>query len=186
VDGIDTRKVYEQMHAVMTEVGQHAARFDQPLLVLGFNSSAVLGEHLGTATNEAIAVAAFGAVQEAAEIYNLAIAYQACEHLNRALVVSRDVQRMLDLEEVTVVPVPHAGGAMASIAFRELSDAVVVENIARRANLGVDVGGTLIGMHLRHVAKPIPLTQTKIGAATVTAAYSRPKLIGGQRAVYQR
>jgi len=111
------------------------------------------------------------------------LAIQCCEHLNRALVVERSTMESYGLEEVSVVPVPRAGGALAAYAMRHFADPVVVESI--QAHAGLDIGATLIGMHLRRVAVPVRLKQQKIGQAIVIAARTRPKLIGGPRACYE-
>jgi len=49
----------------------------------------------------------------------------------------------------------------------------------------MDIGDTFIGMHLRHVAVPVRLSSDTIGNAHVTFAKTRPKYIGGSRAVYE-
>ena len=110
------------------------------------------------------------------------MAFQCCEHLNRALVVTRQTMEVFQLEEVSVVPHPHAGGFMASHAYRHLPEAVVVEAV--RAHGGIDIGETLIGMHLRPVAVPLRLSSRTLGEARINACYTRPKLIGGERAQY--
>ena len=119
---------------------------------------------------------------EMAREHELQLAFQCCEHLNRALVVERALAQRENWEEVSVVPYPHAGGSMASYAYRAMEDAVVVEKIAARG--GIDIGETMIGMHLKAVAVPMHLEKRTIGQARVNAAYSRPKLIGGARAQY--
>ena len=113
----------------------------------------------------------------------LFLAAQCCEHLNRALVVERTVLERLRLTEVSAVPVPKAGGSMAAFAYKHLKDPCLVESI--EAHGGIDIGETLIGMHLRRVAIPFRSTKRYVGKARVTAAWTRPKLIGGERAVYK-
>lgn len=110
------------------------------------------------------------------------MAFQCCEHLNRALVVEKELAIRERLEEVSVVPVPQAGGAMAAFAYRHLQDPTVVEFI--KADAGIDIGDTFIGMHLKHVAVPVRVSVKTLGEAHVTLAKTRPKLIGGPRAVY--
>ncbi|MNC62402.1 hypothetical protein D3C75_1124200 [compost metagenome] len=109
--------------------------------------------------------------------------FQCCEHLNRALVLEREALDQYPLlEPVSVVPVPKAGGSMAAYAYRTFKDPVVVEAV--RAHAGLDIGGTLIGMHLRPVAVPVRPSVRMLGHAHLQMAYTRPKLIGGERAVY--
>lgn len=108
--------------------------------------------------------------------YGVYLAIQCCEHLNRALVIEEQVAVKYNLDEVRVVPVAKAGGALGAQAMIDFERPIVVENI--KAHAGLDIGSTLIGMHLKAVAVPIRLTQKKIGQAFVTAARTRPKLIG--------
>ena len=110
------------------------------------------------------------------------LAFQCCEHLNRALVVTRETAAYFRLTEVSAIPVPHAGGAMAAFVYCHFTDAMLVESIA--ADVGIDIGSTLIGMHLKPVAIPLRPHSPHIGDAFVTMAKTRPKLIGGARAVY--
>ncbi|MBR3999316.1 MAG: TIGR01440 family protein, partial [Clostridia bacterium] len=125
-------------------------------------------------------------IARAAEEYGVFAAAQCCEHLNRAVVVEREaVKAALDcgvISEVNVVPQPKAGGSFASEAYRSFRDPVVLEHI--KADCGIDIGLTLIGMHLKEVAVPVRLSVSKIGEAYITAARTRAKFIGGSRAVY--
>ena len=110
------------------------------------------------------------------------LAAQCCEHLNRAIIIEREAAEKYGWEEVCVVPRPHAGGSWATTCWKNFKDPVAVEEI--RANAGMDIGGTLIGMHLKRVAVPVRLSLNKIGEANILCAYTRPKLIGGERARY--
>jgi len=112
------------------------------------------------------------------------LAIQCCEHLNRALVTTRDAAEKYGWQEVTVRPVQHAGGAMATAAYENFVEPIIVEAIS--AHAGLDIGQTLIGMHLKRVAVPVRLSESKIGEAVLTAAWTRPPLIGGERAKYPR
>ena len=162
---------------------QAAAQLDSDqILVIGASSSEVIGQKIGTAGSQDAAQAIVEAVLEARERYGFHIAFQCCEHLNRALVVERETVKAFRLEEVSVVPVPGAGGAVASKAFRSLNRPAMVENI--QADAGIDIGDTFIGMHLRPVAVPVRPSVRQIGEAHLTMARTRPKLIGGARAVY--
>jgi uncharacterized protein (TIGR01440 family) len=167
---------------VIDELVQAAQLTPDDILVIGCSSSEVVGQKIGTAGSAEAAQQIVAAVLEARQKHGFQIAFQCCEHLNRALVVERDTQRAFNLEEVTVVPVPTAGGQVASTAFRSLNRPVMVERI--QAHAGIDIGDTLIGMHLRPVAVPVRPTIRTIGEAHVTMAKTRPKLIGGARAIY--
>ena len=152
------------------------------VLVVGCSTSEVRGSRIGKDGNSAIAEALYTAVAPLAAEKGLYLAFQCCEHLNRALVTEREAMEKFGWEEVTVRPMPHAGGSMATAAYDNFTDPVVVESI--KAHLGIDIGQTLIGMHLKRVAVPVRLAQKTIGAAIVTAARTRPPLIGGERAHY--
>lgn len=178
-----------QLSAIRTQVRQIVQELVQAgkleagqLLVIGTSTSEVLGRHIGTSGTEDVARHIFEAVEDVRQSVGFHPVYQCCEHLNRALVVELDAMRAYQLEQVSVIPVPKAGGSMASYAFRHLKQAVVVETV--QAHAGIDIGGTLIGMHLKRVAVPFRPTVRSIGQASVQAAYTRPKLIGGARAVY--
>jgi uncharacterized protein (TIGR01440 family) len=156
------------------------------LLVVGASTSEVIGRRIGTsgATDEArdVARAIFAGIEAARRDIGFHPAFQCCEHLNRALVVTREAAERYGLTEVSAVPIPGAGGAMAAWAYRHLPDACLVESV--QAHAGLDIGDTLIGMHLRPVAVPVRPSVRTIGEAHVTMARTRPKLIGGERAVY--
>ncbi|MDA8353756.1 MAG: TIGR01440 family protein [Firmicutes bacterium] len=152
------------------------------LMVLGVSTSEVAGERIGTAGSNDVASSIMDGALELQQKYGYHLAFQCCEHLNRALVVTRPTQASFGLSEVAAVPVPSAGGAMAAYAFRHLEQAVLVEAV--RADAGIDIGDTLIGMHLKPVAVPVRPPIDRVGAAHVTMARTRPKLIGGARAVY--
>lgn len=60
---------------------------------------------------------------------------------------------------------------------------------ARRAaaelcDAGIDIGGTLIGMHIHPVVVPVRISMDRIGEASIICARRRPKYVGGQRAIY--
>ncbi|ANE48855.1 hypothetical protein SY83_10660 [Paenibacillus swuensis] len=153
------------------------------IIVLGTSTSEVLGQRIGTSGTTDAAREIFAGMARAREAIGFTPAIQCCEHLNRALVVERALlDRFPELDEVAAVPVPKAGGSMAAYAYRQLRDACLVESIA--AHAGIDIGDTLIGMHLRRVAVPVRPGIRSIGHAHVTMAVTRPKLIGGARAVY--
>ncbi len=152
------------------------------LLVVGCSSSEIAGGVIGRGSAYELGEAVAGAALAAGEKLGFAAAFQCCEHLNRALVIERAEAERRGLEIVCAVPRMKAGGSLATAAYRALRDPVLVESI--EADAGIDIGQTLIGMHLRHVAVPVRLSEKKIGQALVTAARTRPRLIGGERAKY--
>ena len=174
--------IQAQTRQVIDELQAAAGLTEEHLLVIGCSSSEVVGKRIGTGGSALAASAIVDAVLEAREQYGFHIAFQCCEHLNRALVVERATMKQFGYEEVAVVPAPRAGGAVASTAYRRLQQPVMVERI--QAHAGIDIGDTFIGMHLRHVAVPVRPTIRQIGEAHVTMAKTRPKLIGGARAIY--
>ncbi|CAN7164280.1 TIGR01440 family protein [Paenibacillus sp. LjRoot56] len=153
------------------------------ILVIGTSTSEILGHQIGTSSTLNAAKPIFETVARICGEFGLHAAYQCCEHLNRALIVEEELLALApQLEPVSVIPVPKAGGSMASYAYRHFLKPVVVETI--QAHAGIDIGSTLIGMHLRRVAVPVRPLVRHIGQAYVTMAFTRPKLIGGTRAVY--
>lgn len=153
------------------------------VLVLGASSSEVIGDRIGTHGSPNIAEPILRAILGVCREQGIYLAMQCCEHLNRALVVEEEAMDRYGWEAVSVRPVPTAGGSFAATAMKLYERPVVVEQIC--AHAGLDIGSTLIGMHLKRVAVPLRLSVKRIGEATVTAAKTRPKLIGGARAVYE-
>lgn len=172
------------LHQVITEWIDRSLLYKNDLFVIGCSTSEVAGEHIGTSGSEDIAHIIYDALQTLKEKTGIHLAFQCCEHLNRALVVERQTMKAFKLNEVTVIPTPSAGGSMASYAFQQMEEPVVVETV--QADTGMDIGDTMIGMHLKHVAVPLRFKQQAIGHAHLTAARTRPKLIGGSRASYPR
>ena len=152
------------------------------ILVVGCSTSEVAGERIGSFSSPELGQALFDGVYQAAKEAEVFLAAQCCEHLNRAIIIEREAAEKYGWEEVCVVPRPHAGGSWATTCWKNFKDPVAVEEI--RANAGMDIGGTLIGMHLKRVAVPVRLSLNKIGEANILCAYTRPKLIGGERARY--
>ncbi|MGN0802714.1 MAG: TIGR01440 family protein [Candidatus Faecivicinus sp.] len=178
--------IYTAATAAITELIDCDRPFFNPvrLLVVGGSSSEMAGGTIGHQSTYELGEALAGAALDLARARGFDCAFQCCEHLNRALVVERSVAERCGYEIVCAVPQPKAGGSLATAAYRRMQDPVLVERIA--ADAGIDVGLTLIGMHLRAVAVPIRLSTAQIGCAAVTAARTRPKLIGGERAKYTR
>ncbi|HEX6594803.1 MAG TPA: TIGR01440 family protein [Bacillota bacterium] len=152
------------------------------LFVIGCSTSEVAGERIGTAGSEEVAAQIFQGLQKLQRMTKVHLAFQCCEHLNRALVMERKTMNKYGLEEVAVIPVSSAGGSMASFAYKQFANPVIVESI--QAHAGIDIGETMIGMHLKHVAVPLRLKQRSIGHARLSGARTRPKFIGGERAIY--
>ena len=154
------------------------------LLVIGGSSSEIRGGHIGKDSSYEVGTAVVTTLMEVAKEQGLVLAFQCCEHLNRALIMEREEAEKRGYQEVTVVPWLHAGGAFSTNAFYHFQDPVAVETI--KADGGLDIGLTMIGMHLKRVAVPVRLTHNHIGSALVVAARTRPPLIGGERAHYER
>lgn len=153
------------------------------LLVVGCSSSEVIGSRIGKASIPSVANAILDGMLPILDQKGIFLAAQCCEHLNRALIVSADCAERYSWEPVCVRPMPKAGGSFAAAFYERLSAPVAVEHI--RAHAGLDIGGTLIGMHLREVAVPVRLSLKKIGDAPILCARTRPKYIGGPRAIYE-
>ena len=150
------------------------------IMVIGCSTSEIVGSKIGTNSDFDTAEVVFNAIYETLCNRGIYMAVQCCEHLNRAIVVERDAVPYA--EKVNVVPQKKAGGSLATKAYHSFKNPVVIEEI--KADAGIDIGGTLIGMHLKKVAVPLRLHNNKIGDAMVLAARTRPKFIGGARAVY--
>ena len=152
------------------------------ILVTGCSSSEITGGRIGKASSLETAQAVFQGIYPLLEERGIYLAAQCCEHLNRALIIEDECARRYGYEPVCVVPQPHAGGSFAVQAWRAFQRPTAVERV--RAHAGLDVGGTLIGMHLREVAVPVRLSLDHIGAAILLCARTRPRFIGGSRACY--
>ena len=152
------------------------------ILVVGCSTSEILGEKIGTDSSPDTAKEVFAGIYAAAEEKGIFIAAQCCEHLNRSIICERKAAPYA--EPVNVVPFPKAGGSFATAAYAAFSDPVALEEI--KADAGLDIGFTLIGMHLKRVAVPVRLENDYIGKARVLAARVRPKFIGGERAHYNK
>lgn len=152
------------------------------ILVIGCSTSEVAGAGIGTFSSPEVAEVVFGGIYQATEEAGVFLAAQCCEHLNRALILEEEAAERYGYESVNVVPQPKAGGSFATAAYKAFEHPVAVEHI--RAYAGMDIGDTLIGMHLKDVAVPVRIRTKEIGDAHVVCARTRPKFIGGERAVY--
>ncbi|GEN57721.1 UPF0340 protein [Halolactibacillus alkaliphilus] len=153
------------------------------IFVVGTSTSEVLGERIGTVGSMDVAEIIFTSLNALVDQTGVRLAFQCCEHLNRALVVEKTTLIAEGKRPVTVVPHRYAGGSMATYSYHHFDEAVIVETI--EANAGIDIGETMIGMHLLPVAVPLRFKTKYLGEARLAGAYSRPKLIGGERAIYQ-
>ncbi len=152
------------------------------ILVIGCSSSEIIGGSIGKNSAPEAAQALLDAIYPIIKEKNIFLAAQCCEHLNRALIIERECAEKYSLDEVCVVPQPKAGGSFATAVYNKMSDPVAVEFI--KAHAGLDIGSTLIGMHLKSVAVPLRLSTNTIGKAFIVCARTRPKFIGGERAKY--
>ena len=175
-------ELYIQARALMEEFGEKANLKAGDIMVVGCSTSEIIGSKIGTNSSPETAETVFQAIYSYTQEKGVYLAVQCCEHLNRAIVTERDAVPFADA--VNVVPQPKAGGSFATRAYANFKNPVVVEEI--KADAGIDIGLTLIGMHLKKVAVPVRLENKMIGQALVVAARTRPKFIGGARAVYNQ
>ena len=180
---MNTELIKQQAKSAITELLSKAELHTGDILVVGCSSSEIVGETIGHGSSIEAAEAVFDAIYPILKEQGIYLAAQCCEHLNRALIVERACAKAYGLEEVCVVPQPKAGGSFATTAWTNFDAPVAVEEI--RAQAGLDIGGTLIGMHLARVAIPVRLERNRIGDAILLAARTRPKYIGGIRARYE-
>lgn len=152
------------------------------IFVVGCSSSEIVGGHIGKDSSMEAAAAVLAGILPVLKAQGVYLAAQCCEHLNRAIVIEQEAAEKYGYEQVNAVPQPHAGGSWATNCWRTFREPVLVEEI--RAAAGMDIGGTLIGMHLRRVAVPVRLSLDHIGQAILLCARTRPPFIGGARAVY--
>ncbi len=171
-----------QTEAALRELLEAARLREGDVLVVGCSSSEAAGQKIGTASSLEIAEAILEGFLPLLEERGILLAAQCCEHLNRALILERAAAVRLGLPQVNVLPQPKAGGSFATAAYRRFRDPAAVESI--QAQAGMDIGNTLIGMHLAPVAVPVRLSIRRIGEAPLVCARTRPKFIGGERAVY--
>ena len=154
------------------------------LFVVGCSTSEVSGHQIGSYSSVEIAQALFDGIYPILQKYQIYLAAQCCEHLGRAIILEQEAAEKYRLEPVNVIPQPKAGGSFAAVTYRELQHPAAVEEI--KAHAGIDIGGTLIGMQLKRVAVPLRISIDKIGEARIICARTRPKFVGGERAVYDQ
>lgn len=174
------KSIYDETKATIEELCEEAKLKEGDIVVVGCSTSEVVGSRIGTNSNFDVAGEIFCALHEYTQSKGIYLAIQCCEHINRAIIIEKKAVPFA--EYVNVVPQPKAGGSLATQAYHGFTNPVALEEI--KADAGLDIGLTLIGMHLKKVAVPLRLINNKIGEATVVAARTRPKFIGGVRAIY--
>ena len=174
--------ICRQAEQAAEELIEKAKLHPGQIVVIGCSTSEICGSRIGSDSRPEVAEQVFAVLHRVLTAHGLYLAAQCCEHLNRAIILEREAAEKYGWEEVCVVPRPHAGGSWATTCWKNFKEPVAVEEI--RAHAGIDIGGTLIGMHLKRVAVPVRLSLNKIGEANILCARTRPKLIGGERAKY--
>ena len=176
-------EITAQARQAVTELVDAAGLRAGELLVIGCSSSEMVGARIGKGSSMEAAQAALDGIWPVVQERGIYLAAQCCEHLNRALILDEAAAEKFGYEIVNVRPWAHAGGSFATALWERLERPAAVEHI--RARAGIDIGGTLIGMHLKEVAVPVRLSLSKIGEAPIISARTRPRFIGGERARYQ-
>ncbi len=174
-------RLREEAREVVCQFCEAAKLKEGQLVVLGSSSSEIRGSKIGSDSSLEVAEAVFGEIYNVLKEKGVNIAVQCCEHLNRAIITDASVLKAGE-QIVNAVPQLHAGGAFAMTAYKTFENPVAVEHI--KADAGIDIGSTLIGMHLKEVAVPVRISRKTIGSAYVVCARTRPKYIGGERAKY--
>ncbi len=172
--------IKQQAATVAKEICEVAKLEKGDIVVIGCSSSEVCGGKIGSDSSPEVANAIYAGLSSVFDEKGIYIAAQCCEHLNRAIIIEKEAVPFAEI--VNVVPQPKAGGSFATAAYKNFKHPVAVEDI--KADAGLDIGGTLIGMHLKKVAVPVRLSLNHIGEAILLAARTRPKCIGGIRAHY--
>lgn len=181
-NNMDLQQIKEDTLKVVRGLLKEAQLEEGDALVVGCSSSEVASYQIGSYSSEEIGKTIFETIREELKGTGVYLAAQCCEHLNRALIVEKEYAKLNRLPMVNVVPALKAGGSFATAAYKGFKEAVAIESIQARA--GIDIGDTLIGMHLAPVAVPVRTVQTTIGNAHVVTARTRLKYIGGERAQY--
>ncbi|BGE81901.1 TIGR01440 family protein [Staphylococcus petrasii] len=173
----------QELTTLLNELKAQSFFKEGEICIIGCSTSEVIGEKIGSVGSMDVAKDIFTTLEKVQQETGVSFAFQGCEHINRAVTIEREQFNPLTMEEVTVVPDVHAGGSLATYAYQHMKDPVVVEHIT--VPKGIDIGQTLIGMHIKHVCVPIRTSVKQVGDAIVTIATSRPKKIGGERAKYE-
>ena len=176
-------EIREQSRKAIEELLEKSSLKSGDIVVLGGSSSEVLGGMIGKNSSEDVGYAVVEEILKVIKENKLYLSVQGCEHINRALVIEREIAERKNFEIVSVIPALHAGGAMSVAAYNLMEEPIMIEHVIAKA--GLDIGDTSIGMHVKFVQVPVRLSIKEIGKAHLTALKSRPKLIGGQRAIYE-
>lgn len=184
MDKIFLKTIEEETKEVISELLEVAKLKENDILVVGCSSSEVLKEKIGTNSSYEVGETILNALLEVANKNKIFIAAQCCEHLNRAIVVEEKVLEKYDFIRVNVVPVLKAGGSFSTAAYSNFKNPIVIESLKNKAKAGIDIGDTIIGMHLSDVVVPVRVKRKEIGKAHITCARTRYKYIGGERANY--
>ncbi len=182
MENVMHEELTKQASIATEELIQAANLMPGDLFVVGCSTSEVAGEHIGKGSNVEIARALWQGIAPLLKEKGIYLAAQCCEHLNRAVIIEKEAAQKFGYEPVNVMPQPKAGGSFATVTYENMTAPVAVEGV--RANAGIDIGGTLIGMQLKAVAVPVRLSLDVIGKARILCARTRPKFIGGVRAHY--
>ncbi|MFW5718726.1 MAG: TIGR01440 family protein [Halanaerobium sp.] len=180
---MQTDKIVADVEKAIRELIDIAEPEAGSIFILGGSTSEIQGKKIGSATDLELGDRIIKKIISILKEFDLHLAVQGCEHINRSLVIEKETQNKYSFNEVNVIPHRQAGGAFAAAAFKEFLQPVTVENM--EADLGIDIGDALIGMHLKNVAVPVRLSISEIGEAHLTAARTRLKLVGGIRAEYR-
>lgn len=178
----DMTLIGEEAYRAAKEILDAAKMKEGQIFVVGCSTSEVGGASIGSFSSPELAEVVFGGIYQATQEAGVYLAAQCCEHLNRALILEEEAAEKYGYDVVNVMPQPKAGGSFATAAYKAFEQPVAVEHI--KAHAGMDIGDTLIGMHLKDVAVPVRIRTKQIGDAHVVCARTRPKFIGGGRAVY--
>lgn len=176
------RRIQDEAFEVTEELSAQAKLEPGSVLIVGCSTSEVASHRIGSYSNVDLGRAVFEGIRRSAGPRGIFVAAQCCEHLNRAVIIEKEAAVKYGFERVNVVPVPKAGGSFATAAYEGLKEPVAVEEVA--ADAGIDIGDTLIGMHLKKVAVPVRIKQKTVGGAHVVCARTRYKFVGGSRACY--
>ncbi len=177
-------KIKNELKLVVNEIIEISKIEEGEIFVVGCSSSEICGSKIGTNSNVDVGKVVFETINEILIEKGIYLAAQCCEHLNRALIVECECAKKYEFDLVNVVPQPKAGGSFATSAYNGFKNPVAVESINGGAKAGLDIGGTLIGMHIKSVVVPLRTSLKKIGDANIISARSRMKCIGGERAKY--
>ena len=182
---IDLQVIEQESRRAALEICEASGIKEGQIFVVGCSSSEVLGDRIGTSTNLDVAGAIYNGIAPVLQERGVFLAGQCCEHLNRALVIEEEVLERYGFEQVNAIPQPnHAGGAFATVCYQRMETPVLTESICMQAAAGIDIGGTMIGMHIHPTVVPLRISLRKIGEAAIICARRRPRYIGGARAVY--